>query len=180
MCPVKILIRLRECAGWSETSLGASPKLRLPTLRLVYWTPFAFWLSRVKKENKPFVICNSECLDQTGLMRRLVRAYAIRFLDQQCLRTEMIDKPVWMRYRLWAINSQIAFFIRFVLARIDRRRMYSSLFSIFQCLTRIISHRDDSNNRPCLVCHKERSVTRKEFRKATMLLSKHNRHHIPR
>ena len=23
MCPVKILIRLRECAGWSESSLGA-------------------------------------------------------------------------------------------------------------------------------------------------------------
>ena len=31
MCPVKILIRLRECAGWSESSLGAYAQ------RYVFW-----------------------------------------------------------------------------------------------------------------------------------------------
>ena len=34
MRPVKILIRLRECAGWSESLLGAIPKLLILTLLL--------------------------------------------------------------------------------------------------------------------------------------------------
>ena len=33
MCPVKILIRLRECAGWSESSLGAQCHIQ----RYVFW-----------------------------------------------------------------------------------------------------------------------------------------------
>ena len=33
---VKILIRLRECAGWSESSLCARPKVLFLTLRFIY------------------------------------------------------------------------------------------------------------------------------------------------
>ena len=35
MCPVKILIRLRECAGWSESSRRTCPKVRFPTLLFI-------------------------------------------------------------------------------------------------------------------------------------------------
>ena len=41
MCPVKILIRLRECAGWSKSSLGAHVR------RYVFWRCSFFVLHNI-------------------------------------------------------------------------------------------------------------------------------------
>ena len=42
MCPVKILIRLHKCAGWSESSLSTCSKVCYLTLRLIQHRPKLF------------------------------------------------------------------------------------------------------------------------------------------
>ena len=67
MRPAKIQIRLRECAVWSESSLGA------------------FWIAKDAK----FLRADNEDSDQIARMRRLIRVFVgrtcrkVRFLTLQ-------------------------------------------------------------------------------------------------
>ena len=62
MCPVRIPIRLCECASWSDSSLGTRPKVCFLTLRFINFLENIILLRYVSKSDfYHFSFCEGDC-----------------------------------------------------------------------------------------------------------------------